>query len=343
MVWTQFPIQKGQRIASAMMQEIANACTERGIDVDPTPEKGYNIGPFLRNVAEAIQESLGDGLWVWVSAYSDIHSFSLWKLAIADTDLSTWPMTKDVRELANIDAFPDFSKGTRITADAINALVSVINCLTVKKVAAEHVFDEWKISRDYAGSYAPTCSGALSVISGHGWQPGWYSGLSTHGNGIGITHNTNGWAGNQLLSYGRFSPTMPASVVRVYIECACYATFNYTGAPEPVSPARSWEVRYGSATAPVTPIDAQSWGTLAASLDSDTDYHGHLNEEIEHLLVKIDSALPASTQMLFVAPSGEVDPTNCPICGQDPVPPVYSSGAYGIAAYIELDLEYTAA
>jgi len=101
-------------------------------------------------------------------------------------------------------------------------------------------------------------------------------------------------------------------------------------------------LRYGSSSLPATAIDAQSWGTLGAELDSDTEYSGYTNEEIEHLLVKIDSALPVSTSILFVAPSDEADPTNCPICAQDPVPRVYSSAAYGLAAYAELDLVYVA-
>jgi len=191
MAWEHFPVERGQRLTAAMLNELRDAALERGITVpDPAfSEMGRTtLSNWLASLLSGIKDAaenvyhLPDG---YVDEFSDV-----WRLTAGATNLSATPLPrKNIFELALGDGITDWRhdliSGYRITEEGLNDIYSVLRVFTYIDAPSEWrkpIFPETpKFGFTYGGNSrsrrnwdASTCAAAIRLMYSEPFSDNFY-------------------------------------------------------------------------------------------------------------------------------------------------------------------------
>jgi len=170
MAWEHFPVERGQRLTAAMLNELRDAAQERGLTVPAAFAAGDStngVSGFITILRWRIETSVQNGWWWWVESWTDPVTWSIWKLSLAETDASAFPPLKNVFEAAFGAGHTDWRKeGTNpLEAQELNDIYLVLKKL--KFIPAVEISGvpqpSWR-ERSVGYDSPTTCSAVLTKL-----------------------------------------------------------------------------------------------------------------------------------------------------------------------------------
>lgn len=324
MSWTIFPVERGQRITAAMLNELRDACDERGITVPSAFVAGHStrsVGTALASLMANIKTSVGNGTgsWYWLQSYTDIYTWSQYQL----TTGSTTSTKKNVFELAfgtsDTDWRQSAASGHVCTADLLNDIYSVLRVLKTLIVASTSG-DLYK--NDRASASESSCAASLTSLDSASFSS--FNGLlqclvdnvGIHDVELITSFSVASWA-YRGLNRKTFSLAQAADAVYVggQIRSGRYYHASAFSNPETATAlAREipFELRGGTDSPPSNWTDAQTYGDSVASLSVDASSPVNTNVN-----VLIPDSLLSSGSRSYLFTAGSIDSSGSLLCAID--------------------------
>ena len=274
MAWEHFPVERGQRLTAAMLNELSDAAKERKLP-HPKFKAGHraslNVTDFIDWLQYRIKTSVQDGRWWWVESWTDPVTWSIWKLSLDETDASASPPLKNVFEAAFGAGHTDWRKRRRVEeiglleAQELNDIYLVLKIL--KYIPAVNItgITQPSYRRRSVSGYA-TCSAAMTALDSATFSRGpsfipTQSVIDVHATSVGrnVVSPYDYYAGQAYRAAFR-GVKIPANASKLYLRWEAWASRSgYLGVPYGLARDQYGYLLYGQSPLPSDFYD--TWGT----------------------------------------------------------------------------------
>lgn len=299
MAWVNFPVATGHRITADMLNELRTACVERGFTSLPSAlSSGTKIpASFITDLQTRI--SAGYSAFHNVS-YTSLTSWS--QAAWSASSLFSAAFGGSYSNWRNVPA-----AGHRLTAQCLSDIYAVLNLLRTKSVSPTHTF----VSGSRTGIGAD-CAATLTDMDDNAYTGGSGSGESAY---LSFVQYPYPAAGNARQSHSARIVAYPSSAIEVaklYLNPSLIIYRQYDTSYSALARTVALGMRHGTASAPTTWADAQTYGTSFASENLPTDTHYNELSQYSSWMLKAEPA--ASGVIRVIVTPGELNATGSSIC-----------------------------